>query len=51
MPISASFGVAAAQAGEVDTSAVIARADAALYCANGGGRNCVRASVDMTSVT
>lgn len=42
LKISASFGVTAAQPGEVDTPAVIARADAALYRAKSDGRNCVR---------
>lgn len=41
--ITASFGVAAGARGELDASAVIARADAALYRAKRDGRNCVRA--------
>jgi diguanylate cyclase (GGDEF)-like protein len=42
--ISASFGVAANLPGEVDPFALVARADAAMYTAKQGGRNCVRVS-------
>ena len=40
--ITASFGVTAAQPSEIDTQAIIGRADAALYRAKDQGRNCVR---------
>jgi diguanylate cyclase (GGDEF)-like protein len=40
--ITASFGVTMALPSEVDSEAVIARADAALYRAKDQGRNCVR---------
>jgi diguanylate cyclase (GGDEF)-like protein len=48
--ISASFGVTAACAAEIETPMVIARADAALYCAKSDGRNCVRVAVDSMTV-
>jgi diguanylate cyclase (GGDEF)-like protein len=40
--ITASFGVTTALPAEIDTQALIARADAALYDAKEQGRNCVR---------
>jgi diguanylate cyclase (GGDEF)-like protein len=40
--ITSSFGVATARTNEVDPTPLIARADAALYCAKHDGRNCVR---------
>ena len=40
--VTASFGVSAALPSEVDTHALIGRADAALYRAKEQGRNCVR---------
>jgi diguanylate cyclase (GGDEF)-like protein len=40
--ITASFGVTTALPAEIDTQAIIARADAALYDAKEQGRNCVR---------
>ena len=41
-PLSASFGIAEAERGDAHASAVLARADAALYEAKNSGRNCVR---------
>ena len=40
--ITASFGVTGALPSEIDTQAIIGRADAALYNAKDQGRNCVR---------
>lgn len=48
--VSASFGVSAALSAEVDGTALIARADAALYRAKDQGRNCVRVSTDTVAV-
>jgi diguanylate cyclase (GGDEF)-like protein len=48
--ISASFGVTAAHAAEIETPMVIARADSALYCAKSDGRNCVRVAVDSMTI-
>ncbi len=42
-PLSASFGVAEAEAGDASAEAVMARADAALYRAKSQGRNVVQA--------
>lgn len=39
--VTASFGLTAVTPGEVDTTAIIARADTALYRAKASGRNCV----------
>jgi diguanylate cyclase len=47
--LTASFGVAAAQPGEVDAQAVIARADTALYLAKEQGRNCVRSEAESAA--
>ena len=44
VPVSASFGVAAAEPGEIDADGLIARADAALYLAKQAGRSCVRSA-------
>ena len=40
--ITASFGITDIVSGELDANAIIGRADAALYQAKQGGRNCVR---------
>ena len=42
--VTASFGITAAAPGEVDTAAIIARADQALYRAKARGRNCIHLS-------
>jgi diguanylate cyclase (GGDEF)-like protein len=44
--ITASFGITMALPSEVDTAALIARADAALYRAKHDGRNCIRIAVE-----
>lgn len=41
-PLSASFGVAQAQVGDISAEAVLHRADQAMYAAKAAGRNCVR---------
>jgi diguanylate cyclase (GGDEF)-like protein len=41
VPVTASFGLTAANAGELDVKSLIGRADAALYRAKQNGRNCV----------
>ena len=46
LTITASFGVTMAQPSEIETEAVIGRADAALYRAKDQGRNCVRVSIE-----
>jgi diguanylate cyclase (GGDEF)-like protein len=43
VPFTASFGITAITPGEVEPTAIIARADAALYRAKQDGRNCIRA--------
>ena len=45
--VTASFGVTTIEPGEVDSQAVIARADAALYRAKQAGRNTVRADQEL----
>ncbi len=44
--ITASFGVTMALPSEIDTKAIIGRADLAMYCAKEQGRNCVRMSME-----
>lgn len=44
--MTASFGLTAVTPGEVDATAIIARADAALYRAKASGRNCVCVAAD-----
>jgi diguanylate cyclase (GGDEF)-like protein len=44
----ASFGVATSAPGEIDALTLVSRADAALYHAKEGGRNCVRISTGST---
>ena len=46
LTITASFGVSTALPSEIDTEALIGRADAALYRAKEQGRNCVRLSAE-----
>src|SRR5688572_19855198 len=44
VPVTASFGLTAANAGELEVKSLISRADAALYRAKQHGRNCVFAA-------
>ena len=46
LSITASFGVTMGQPSEIDTKALIDRADQALYRAKDQGRNCVRLSIE-----
>jgi len=46
LAITASFGVTVALPNEVNTAALLARVDAALYRAKDEGRNCVRIAAD-----
>ena len=47
LQITASFGVTMALPSEIDSEAIIGRADAALYRAKEQGRNCVRLSAEL----
>ncbi|MBI2188609.1 MAG: GGDEF domain-containing protein [Acidobacteria bacterium] len=49
--VTASFGLATVTAGEVDATAILARADAALYRAKSSGRNCVCVAGESVEVT
>ena len=48
--VTASVGVTAVAPGEVDTKAIIGRADAALYRAKDSGRNCVRSAEEHEAI-
>lgn len=50
IPVTASFGLAQTQPGEVNVQAVIARADQALYRAKDDGRNCVRIAAETATL-
>lgn len=47
IPVTASFGITGITPGEVETRAIIGRADAALYRAKDSGRNCIRAAEEQ----
>ena len=46
LTITTSFGVTSSLPSEMDSDAIIGRADAALYLAKDRGRNCVRVAVE-----
>ena len=48
--VTASVGLTAITPGEVDTKAIIGRADAALYRAKDSGRNCVRSAEEHEAI-
>ena len=48
--VTASFGVTAITPGEVDANVIIGRADAALYRAKEGGRNCIRTAEELEAI-
>jgi diguanylate cyclase (GGDEF)-like protein len=48
--VTASFGVSVALPAEIDSKALLGRADAALYRAKDQGRNCVRLSMEAAAV-
>jgi diguanylate cyclase (GGDEF)-like protein len=48
--VTASFGVTAVTPGEIDATAIIARADAALYRAKADGRNCISVAAEAVDV-
>ena len=50
LSITASFGVTVALPSEIDSEAIIGRADAAMYRAKEQGRNCVRLSAEVAVV-
>ena len=49
LSVTASFGVTVALPSEIDSEAIIGRADTALYRAKEQGRNCVRLSAEITT--
>lgn len=51
LTVTASFGLAQTQPGEVNVQGLIARADSALYRAKDDGRNCVRIAADSPTLT